>query len=36
MDAYTNLFKTDQWIEASRIKRAALEASMGAPFKKAS
>lgn len=31
---FTNLFKTDDWIEASRIRRAALDASMGAAFQK--
>ena len=30
--AYENLFKADEWIEASRLRRAALDASMAAPF----
>ena len=32
LDAFKKLFQTDEWIEASRIKRAALDASMAAPF----
>lgn len=32
MKAYANLFKTDGWIEASRLRRAALDASISAPF----
>ncbi len=32
MEAYENLFKSDEWIEAGRIRRAALDASMAAPF----
>jgi len=32
LEAYENLFKTDGWIEASRLRRAALDASMAAPF----
>jgi hypothetical protein len=32
MEAYENLFKSDKWIEAGRIRRAALDASMAAPF----
>jgi len=32
MSTYEDLFKSDDWIEAGRIRRAALEASMGAPF----
>ena len=35
MDAFANLFKTDDWIEASRLRRAALDASMAAPFQAA-
>ena len=35
MDAFTKLFKTDEWIEASRLRRAALDASMAAPFQAA-
>jgi len=30
--AYEELFKTDEWIEASRIRRAALDASMAGAF----
>ena len=30
--AYEDLFKTDEWIEASRIRRAALDASMSGAF----
>ncbi len=36
MKAYENLFKTDEWIEASRVRRAALDASMSAPFQASS
>jgi uncharacterized protein (DUF1330 family) len=32
MKAYEDLFKTDEWIEASRLRRAALDASMGGAF----
>ena len=32
LDAFKKLFQTDEWIEASRIRRAALDASMAAPF----
>ena len=32
LDAFKKLFQTDEWIEASRIKRAALDASIAAPF----
>ena len=35
LEAFQNLFKTDEWIEASRIRRAALDASMAAPFQSA-
>ena len=30
--AYEDLFKTDQWIEASRLRRTALDASMSGAF----
>jgi uncharacterized protein (DUF1330 family) len=32
MKAYEALFKTDEWIKASSLRRAALEASMAAAF----
>ena len=32
LEAFTNLFKTDDWIEARRLCWAALDASMTAPF----
>jgi uncharacterized protein (DUF1330 family) len=32
MKAYEDLFKTDRWIEASRLRRAALDASMAGAF----
>ena len=32
MEAYEKLFKSDGWIEASRLRRAALDASMAAAF----
>jgi len=32
LDAFKKLFQTDEWIEASRIRRAALDASMSGAF----
>lgn len=32
IEVYKKLFKTDEWIEASRARRAALESSMAAAF----
>jgi len=32
LEAFQNLFKTDEWIEASRLRRAALDASMSGAF----
>ena len=32
IEAYEELFKTDGWIEASRLRRAALDASMAGAF----